>query len=141
VATGPPILSIMAKIFIKFYGDNYITNHFYTKNITPYTRYVEDILTAYGSTKTVAEIISNVNQNRQNITLIPTYEYNGQTCLLELTLILKVSVNLLTPIQLSIFFQTIPQNKMTVYRYYITLLHSLPFSLERKQKNGQRCNT
>ena len=52
---------------------------FETKSITLYTRYVEDILIVYDSTKIVAEIISNMNQNWQNITLSPTYEDNGQT--------------------------------------------------------------
>jgi hypothetical protein len=68
------------------------SNLFETKNITPYTHYVDDILIICDSTKMDAKLItSNINKIKRNITFSPTYEDNGQNNFLDLLLIQKES--------------------------------------------------
>jgi uncharacterized protein YqfB (UPF0267 family) len=65
-----------------------------TKNITFYTRYVDDILIIYETESIKPEAIHNyINQIHDNLQLNPTYEDNGHISFLDLVII-RNSANL-----------------------------------------------
>lgn len=87
-----PISSIVIEIFLQFYEDKFIERLLETKNITLFTRYIDDILIIYDTTKIDAELTtSSMNHVNESIMFSPTHENNGQTNFLDLLLIQKES--------------------------------------------------
>ena len=63
-----------------------------TNSIIFYTRYVDDILIVYDTTRTHPDLINTyINQIHTDIQLNPTYENNGRTSFLHLLIIRKTS--------------------------------------------------
>ena len=106
-------------------------------------RYVDHILITHDPQKIDPELItSKTNQVHNNIIFSGTYEDDGQINVLDLLLIWKEpnihidiyrkSYSIDTTI--SFIWNHATEHKMAAYKYYITRMHSLPFSLARKQK-------
>jgi len=88
---GSSISSTIAKIFLHL-GDIHIKQLLDTKNITFYTRYVNDILIICDTKRTNPNLINKcINQIHTNIKLNPTYESNGCISFLDLLIIRKKS--------------------------------------------------
>ena len=92
VVMDSPISSIVIEIFLQFYEDRFIEHLLETKNITLFTRYIDDILIGYDTTKIDAELItSSMNHIHEIVMFSPTHENNGQINFLDLLLIQKES--------------------------------------------------
>jgi len=112
------------------------------KNITFYTRYVDDISIIYDTKQTNTNLFNKyINQIHTNIKLNRTYESNGCISYLDLLIIQKES-NLEidthsqpTTTDTTINFPSIHpmEHKIAAYRHHITRMHSLPLALKWKQ--------
>jgi len=90
VSMGSPISSIIAEIFLQHFEDIHIKQLLDTKNMLLYTRYVDDVLIIYDTTRTHLHAISSyINQIHDNIKLNPTYRNNLCIKFLDLTIIRK----------------------------------------------------
>jgi hypothetical protein len=125
----------------KFYADKYIKYLFEIKNITLCACYVDDIPIIHDPQKIDPELTTaNTNQVHNNIMFSGTYGDDEQINVLDLLLIWKepnIHIDIYrkpTSIDTTInFFSNHPtEHKMAAYRYYITRVNSLPFSLARK---------
>jgi hypothetical protein len=87
---GSPLSGLIAEIFLQYYED---ANNKYlldTKNISFYTRYVDDILIVFDKTKTNAHTINAyINNIHNNLKLNPTYEEQDSIDYLDLTVLRK----------------------------------------------------
>jgi len=136
---GSPISSTIAEIFLQHLEDIHIKQILDTKNITFYTRYVNDILIIYNTKQTNPNLFNKyINQIHTNIKLNPTYESNGCISFLDLLIIRKES-NLEIDIyskhattDTTINFPSIhpTEHKIAAYRHHITRMHSLPLALK-----------
>jgi hypothetical protein len=71
-------------VFLKHYIDANVKQLSDTKNISFYTRYVDDILVMYNATKTNPHtIITFINEIHNNIKLNPTYETHNSIHFLD----------------------------------------------------------
>jgi hypothetical protein len=87
IAIRSPISSIIAEIFLKHFEDTNIKHLLDTKNLAFYTRYVDDILIIYDTTRTCSHTINTyINNIHSNITLNPTYGKHGSIDFLDLTI-------------------------------------------------------
>jgi hypothetical protein len=136
VSMGSPILITIAKIFLHL-GDIHIKQLLDTKNITFYTRYVNDILIICNTKRTNPNLINkSINQIYTNIKLNPTYESNGCISFLDLLIIQKQSnleidifCKLTTTDATNNFLSNHPmEHKIAAYRHHITRMHSLPLT-------------
>ena len=85
VAMGSPISSTIAEIFIQHYEKNYIKRILDVKNITHYTRYVDDILIIYDNNRINHESITQqINQNTQRYEIQPHSRTNNRINFLDL---------------------------------------------------------
>jgi len=113
---GSPISGIIAEIFLQHFEDMYIKHLLDTKSLAFYTRYVDDILIIYDTTRISSHTINTyINNIHRNIKLNPTCEQHRSIDFLDLTITRKTNSlwwtyteNRLAQIQLSTFFQTIP---------------------------------
>jgi hypothetical protein len=72
-----PISNTIAEIFLQHLGNIHIKQLLDTKNIILYTRYVDDILIIFDTTRTNTDQINKyVNKIHTNINLNPTYKSN-----------------------------------------------------------------
>jgi hypothetical protein len=117
-----------------------------TKNILLYTRYVDDILIIYDTTRTLPHAINaHINQIHDNIKLNPTYENNMCINFLDLT-ITRQQTNLEIDIHRKStttdntinFLSNHPiEHKMAAFRYEISRMYSLSLTSEKKQKDWE----
>jgi hypothetical protein len=85
VSMGSPISNIIAEIFLQHFETLLMKQLIDTKNITYYTRYVDDILLIYNSQHTSPEMINNfINQIHPSLQLNPTHEHNNSINFLDL---------------------------------------------------------
>jgi hypothetical protein len=90
ISMGSPISSSIAEIFLQHYEDKHIKQLLDTKNIVLYTRYVDDILTIYDTTRIHPHAINtHINQIHDNIKLNPTHENHRSVNFLDLTITRK----------------------------------------------------
>ena len=112
-----------------------------TKNVTFYTRYVDDILIIYDTKRIKPDTTHNyINQIHTNLQLNPTYENNGRISLLELTITYNtcnVEIDIFQKLTIDTtinFLSSYPtEHKTAAYRYHITRMHILPLPKERQQ--------
>jgi hypothetical protein len=68
---GSPLSGIIAEIFLQHYEDTNIKHLLDTKNIAFYTRYVDDILIIFDTTKIDSHTINPyINNIHNNLTLL-----------------------------------------------------------------------
>jgi hypothetical protein len=90
ISMGSPISSLTAEIFLQYYEDIHVKQLLDTKNIALYTRYVDDVLIIYDTTKIQPHIINTyINQIHDNIKLDPTYETHNSINYLDFTITRK----------------------------------------------------
>ena len=130
-------------MFLQCFEDKYIKHLLDTKNVIFSIRYIDDILIWFDFLKIHSDLmIANMNQIHKDIKFNPAHEDSGQIYFLALLLVWKPSkietgifqkpTNTDTTIS---FFSIQPtEHEIAAYRYYITRMHSLPLTLERKQK-------
>jgi hypothetical protein len=99
--------------FLQHFKDIHIRQLLDTKNILLYTRYIDDILIIYDTTRTHPHAINaHINHIHDNINLNPTYENNMCINVLDLTITrkqtseTKYTANQLSPTQKSTSSQT-----------------------------------
>ena len=92
VSMGSLISSTIAEIFLHHFEDICIKQLLDTKNIIFYTRYIDDVLIVYDTTRKTTDFINtHVNQMNRDIKLNTTYENNRCISFLDLLIILKTS--------------------------------------------------
>jgi hypothetical protein len=147
---GTPTSSLTAEIFLQHYEDTHIKQLLDTKNIAPYTRYVDDILIIHDTTKIQLHIINTyTNQIHENTKLNPTHETHRSINFLDLTIKCKQ-----TNIEIDIhrkptttdttinFHPNHPiEHKMAAFRFHIFRMYSLPLNQEKKQKEWETIRT
>jgi hypothetical protein len=75
-----PISGTMAEIFLQHIENKHIKQALDPKNIILYTRFVDDILIIYDSTRTTADdIYKYINNNHDSLQFSPTHENKTQT--------------------------------------------------------------
>jgi hypothetical protein len=90
VAMGSPISGKIAEIFLQHLEDTYIRHLMESKDITFYTRYVDDILIIYDSSSTNPNAITQyANAIRNSLQFKPTAKNAGQINFLDLTITRK----------------------------------------------------
>jgi hypothetical protein len=90
VSMAFPISSIIAKVFLQHFEDVHIKQLLDTKNVLLCTRYIDDILIIYDTTRTHPFAInSHTNQIHDDIKFNPTYESNMYINFLDLTITRK----------------------------------------------------
>jgi hypothetical protein len=88
VSMGSPISNTIAEIFLQHIEDTYLKQLLDTKNIIPYTRYVDDILRIYDTKCINSNTIHEYrNQVHPNLQLNPTHENNNCISFLDLLII------------------------------------------------------
>jgi hypothetical protein len=142
VSMGSRNSSTTAEIFLRLLEDIQIKQLLETKNITLYTRYVDDILIIYDTKRTNTNLVNKyISQIHTNIKLNPSYESNGCMSCLDLLIIGKESnleINIHckpTTADTTInFLSNQPtEHKIPAYRHHITRMHSLPLTPKQKQ--------
>jgi hypothetical protein len=149
ISMGSPILSLIAEIFLQYYEDIHIKQLFDTKNIALYTRYVDDILIIYDTTKIQPHIINTcINQIHDNIKLDPTYETHSSINYLDLTVTRK-QTNLeidicrkptTTDTKINFHSNQPIEHKMSALRFHISRMQSLPLNQEKKKRLERNTN-
>jgi hypothetical protein len=87
VAMGSPVSGTMAEIFLQHLEGTIIKHLIYTKILHFYTRYVDDILLIYDSTRTNPDnILQFIDTIHSNIQLSPTLESNKSVNFLDLSI-------------------------------------------------------
>ena len=87
---GSPLSGLIAEILLKHYEDTNIMRLLDTKNIAFYTRYVDDILIIFDTTKIDSHTINaNINNIHNSLKLNPTYEEHDFIDYLDLTILRK----------------------------------------------------
>jgi len=126
---GSWISGIIAEIFLQHFKDTNIKHLLDTKNLALYTRYVDDILIIYDTTKTCSHTINTYKNNiHSNIKLNPSYEQHRSIDLLDLQITRKhtqLEVDIyrkLSSTDTTInFLSNHPiEQKMAAFRFYIT---------------------
>ena len=135
-AKGSPISSTITEIFLQYLEDTHIKQLIDSKNIIFYTRYADNILIIYNTTRTTPDLINTfINQVHTAIQLNPTYE-NNCISFPDLLIIRKTSCletdirRKLTTTDTTINFSSNhpTEHKMAAYLYHITRIHSLPLT-------------
>jgi hypothetical protein len=143
MAMGYPVSGTMAKIFIQHLEDAHIKHLLDSKDITFYSRYVDDIFIIYGSSHTNPNaILQYANTMHNNLQINPTPENAVQINFLDLTITRRS-----TCIETDIFqkprttsttinyFSNHPlEHKLAAYRYYIKRMFTLPLNKEHQHK-------
>ena len=141
IAMGSPMSGIIAEIFLQNFEDESIKHLLDAKNIAFYTRYVDDILIIYDTTKVSAHIINTyVNNIHGNIKLNPTYEQHGSIDFLDLTITRKhkqLEVDIYrkptyTDTTINFHSNHPIEQKTAAFRFHITQMHSLPLDPDKK---------
>jgi len=150
IAMGFPISGIIAEIFLQNFEDENIKHLLDAKTLAFYTRYVDDILIIYDTTNISSHTINTyVNNINSNIKLNPTYEQHGSIDFLDLTITRKhkqieVDINrkpTYTDTTINFLSNHPIEQKMTEFRFHITLMHSLPLDPDKKQKEWKTIQT
>jgi hypothetical protein len=77
---GFPISGIIAEIFLQHFVDKTIKHLLDTKSLAFYTRYVDDILIIYDTTRVSSHTVNSyINNTHSNIKHNPTYEQHRST--------------------------------------------------------------
>ena len=143
VAMGSPISSTMAEIFLQQLENSIIKHLIDAKILSFYTRYVDDILLIYDSTRTNPDnILQYVDTIHSNIQLSPTMQSENNIHFLELSITrrptcLNISVfHKPTSTDTTInFLSNHPlEHKMAAYRYLTHRMHTLPLDKEQQDR-------
>jgi len=141
VAMGSPISDTMAEIFLQDIENRHIKLLPDSKNITFYTRYVDDIFIIYDTTHTTAESIHKYINNIHNcLQLNPTHENNTQINFLDLCInrkTNKLEIDIYrkpttTDITINYLSNHPIEHKLAAYRYHINRMLTLPLTKERR---------
>ena len=143
IAMGSPISSIIAEIFLQNFEDTHIKHLLDTRNLAFYTRYIDDILIIYDTTRISSYTINSyINNIHRNIKLNPTYEQHRSIDFLDLTVTRKhkkLEVDIYrkptcTDTTINFLSNHPIEQKMAAFRFHITRMHSLPLNPDEKQK-------
>jgi len=143
IAMGFPISGIVAEIFLQHFEDINIKHLLDTKSLAFYTRYVDDILIIYDTTRISSHTINTyINNLHRNIKLNPTYELHRSIDFLDLTITRKhqqLEVDIYrkrtcTDTTINFLSNHPIEQKMSSFRFHITRMHSLPLDPDKKQK-------
>jgi len=138
---GSPISGTMAKIFIQHLEDSFIKHLLDSKNVTFYSRYIDDILIIYDSSYTnPIAVMQYANTIHNNLQINLTPENAGQINFLDLTVTRKT-----TNLEIDMFRKPTTTNttinylsnhtlehKLAAYRYYVKRMFSLPLNKEQQ---------
>jgi len=143
VSMGSPISGTMAEIFLQQLENSIIKHLIDTRILSFYTRYVDDILLIYDSTRTNPDsILQYIDTIHSNIQLSPTMESTNTINFLDLSItrgptylntgIFHKPTSTDTTIN---FLSNHPlEHKMAAYRYLIHRIYTLPLSKEQQDK-------
>jgi len=113
ISMGSPISSLIAEIFLQHYEDANIKQLLDSKNVAFYTRYVDDILVIFDTTKINPHAINTYTNNIQNnIKLNPTYEDDSFIDFIDLTILRRH-----TKLEIDIYIENQPPSiqKLTFF--------------------------
>ena len=143
VAMGSPISGTTAEIFLQKLENSFIKHLTDTRILSFYTRYVDDILLIYDSTRTSPDnILQYINTIHNNITLNPTMESANTINFLDLSITRKP-----THLNTSIFHKPTStdttinflsnhplEHKLAAYLYLIHRLYTPPLCKEQQDR-------
>ena len=145
VAMGSPISGTIAEVLLQHLEEAHIKHLLKTKSITFYTRYVDDMLITYDSTRTTYEsILQYTNGIHSNMWLDPTTETNSRINYLDLLITrnpTKLGISIFckhTSTDTTInFYSNHPlEHKIAAYRFHIERMFTLPLGEEQWKRNG-----
>jgi hypothetical protein len=138
---GSPISGTMAEIFLQHIENKHIKQALDTKNIILYTRFVDDILIIYDSTRTTADDIHKyINNIHDSLQFSPTHENKVQINFLDLNItkktnkLEKVIYRKPTTTDTTInYLSNHPiEHKLAAYRYHINRMLEPPLTKEER---------
>jgi hypothetical protein len=147
---GSPISGIIAEIFLQNFEDENIKHLLDAKNLAFYTRYVDDILIRYDTTKVSSHTINTyVNNTHSNIKLNPTHEQHGSIDFLDLIITRKhkrLEVDIYkkptyTDTTINFLSNHPIEQKMAAFRFHISRMYSLPLDQDKKKKEWETIQT
>ena len=121
-----------------------------SKRISFYSRYVDDILVIYDTTRTNPEtIVHHANSMHSNIRLSPTLETNNQISFLDLLIIRKFQLLEIdiyrkpntTDTTINYLSNHTMEQKLATYRYHIARMLRLPLNRARQLRDGKPYST
>ena len=140
---GSPVSGTMAEIFLQKLENSFIKHLTDTRILSFYTRYVDDILLIYDSTRTNPENILQYANTIHNNTLSPTMESANTINFLDLSITRKP-----THLNIDIFHKPTStdttinflsnhplEHKLAAYRYLIHRLYTPPCAKSNKMGN------
>ena len=147
---GSPISGLIAEIFLQYNENKHIKQILDTKHIAFYTRYVDDILVIYDSTRlSPQDIHTYINGIPQNIKLKATPEENSSIDFLDLTItrnhnqlqidIYRKPTNTDTTINFQSNHPT--EHKIAAYRHHINRMYTLPLDQDKRQREWETIKT
>ena len=150
VTMGSPISRLIAEIFLQYNENKHIKQILDTKHIAFYTRYVDDILVIYDSTRlSPQDIHTYINGIPQNIKLKATPEENSSIDFLDLTItrnhnrlqidIYRKPTNTDTTINFQSNHPT--EHKIAAYRHHINRMYTLPLDQDKRQRERETIKT
>jgi hypothetical protein len=140
---GSPISGIIAEIFLQWYENLNIKNHMDNKSVILYTRYVDDILIIYDSTKiTNQQIIQQANTIHPDLIFDHTMECDKSNNFLDVTIHhnnTTFDINIYrkpTTTDTTIHFNTNHpfEQKTAAFRFLQNRMHQLPLNQQQKQE-------
>jgi hypothetical protein len=143
VAMGSPISGTMAEIFLHHIENKHIKQLLNSKNITFYTRYVDDIFIIYDTKRTTADKIQTyLDHLHKNLKLTPTYEDNAQINFLDILITRQINnldINIYrkpttTDTTINYISNHPMEHKLAAYRYYINRMMTFPLNDENRNK-------
>jgi HJR/Mrr/RecB family endonuclease len=142
---GSPLFGQIAEIFLQHYEVKNIKHLLDTKNIAFYTRYIDDILIIFDTTKIDSHTINAyINNIHNNLKLNPTYEEHDSIDYLDLKILrkhkkLEVDIYMKqTSTDTTInFLSNHPiEQKTAAYRFHTTRMQSLPLDKKKQTKQS-----
>jgi hypothetical protein len=147
---GSPISGLIAEIFLQHNENKHIKQILDTKHTAFYTRYVDDILVIYDSTRlSPQDIHTYINGIHQNIKLKATPEENSAIDFLDLTITrihnrLQIDIHRKpTATDTTINFQSNhpTEQKIATYRHHINRMYNLPLDQDKRQREWETIKT
>jgi hypothetical protein len=143
VAMGSPLSGTIAEVFLQHYEQLYVKHLPEKRAITFYTRYMDDILIIFDSSKTTTNEIQEQTKNiHKSLELKLNRESNNsieyldllvtrQTDQLEIDIYRKPTT---TDLTIHVTSNQPPEHKQATYRYYLHKLNTLPLTIDQKKK-------
>ena len=147
---GSPISGTMAEIFLQNIENRHLKQLLDSKNVTFYTRYVDDIFVIYDTTRTTADSIQKyINSIHSCLHLNPMHENNTQINFLELCIIRKTNKletdicrkPTTTDITINYLSNQPIEHKLAAYPYHINRILTLPLTKKDGHLNGKPYKT